>query len=70
MNHRILVVEDDQEIGDILEESLTRAGYEVIRAKDGERALQLLNITLDLVILDIMLPGISGVETCRKSENL
>ncbi|OLQ51747.1 DNA-binding response regulator [Bacillus licheniformis] len=73
MTHRILVVEDDEDIGDLLEESLTRAGYEVLRAKDGKRALQLVNDTLDLVILDIMMPGISGIETCqniRKSSNV
>ncbi|MCE4938855.1 two-component response regulator YrkP [Bacillus velezensis] len=65
MTHRILVVEDDHDIGDLLEESLTRAGYEVLRAKDGKRALQLVNDSLDLVILDIMMPGISGIETCQ-----
>ncbi|MEC0280506.1 two-component response regulator YrkP [Bacillus halotolerans] len=73
MTHRILVVEDDQDIGDLLEESLTRAGYEVLRAKDGKRALQLVNDSLDLVILDIMMSGISGIETCqhiRKSSNV
>ncbi|MEG9461061.1 two-component response regulator YrkP [Bacillus amyloliquefaciens] len=65
MTHRILVVEDDRDIGDLLEESLMRAGYEVLRAKDGKRALQLVNDSLDLVILDIMMPGISGIETCQ-----
>ncbi|MGY4715364.1 two-component response regulator YrkP [Bacillus amyloliquefaciens] len=65
MTHRILVVEDDHDIGDLLEESLMRAGYEVLRAKDGQRALQLVNDSLDLVILDIMMPGISGIETCQ-----
>lgn len=73
MTHRILVVEDDQDIGDLLEESLTRAGYEVLRAKDGKRALQLVDDSLDLVILDIMMLGISGIETCqhiRKSSNV
>lgn len=73
MAYRILVVEDDEDIGDLLEESLTRAGYEVLRAKDGKRALQLVNDSLDLVILDIMMPGISGIETCqhiRKSSNV
>ncbi|MCB7141949.1 two-component response regulator YrkP [Bacillus velezensis] len=65
MTHRILVVEDDRDIGDLLKESLTRSGYEVLRAKDGKRALQLVNDSLDLVILDIMMPGISGIETCQ-----
>ena len=38
MTHRILVVEDDQDIGDLLQESLSRAGYEVLRAMNGEQA--------------------------------
>ncbi|MEC2111234.1 two-component response regulator YrkP [Bacillus stercoris] len=73
MTHRILVVEDDEDICELLEESLTRAGYEVLRAKDGKGALQLVDDSLDLVILDIMMPGISGIETCqhiRKTSNV
>lgn len=66
MTHRILVVEDDQDIGDLLEESLKRANYEVLRARDGQRALQLVDDGLDLIILDIMMPGISGIETCKQ----
>lgn len=66
MTHRILVVEDDQDIGSLLQDSLTRVGYEVLRAQDGRRAVELVNDSLDLVILDIMMPGISGIETCRQ----
>lgn len=65
MTHRILVVEDDQDIGDLLQESLTRAGYEVLRAMNGEQALKLVEDSLDLVILDVMMPGLSGIETCQ-----
>lgn len=66
MTHRILVVEDDQDIGSLLQDSLTRVGYEVLRAQDGRRAVELVNDSLDLVILDIMMPGISGIETCKQ----
>lgn len=66
MTHRILVVEDDQDIGVLLKESLMRAGYEVFTAQDGQRALELVNDSLDLVILDIMMPGISGIQTCKQ----
>ncbi|MGG1862304.1 response regulator transcription factor [Bacillus safensis] len=65
MTHRILVVEDDQDIGELLQESLTRAGYEVLRAMNGEQALKLVEDSLDLVILDVMMPGLSGIETCQ-----
>lgn len=63
MTHRILVVEDDQDIGDLLQESLSRAGYEVLRAMNGEQALKLVDDSLDLVILDVMMPGLSGAST-------
>ncbi|WP_315372860.1 response regulator transcription factor [Paenibacillus xylanexedens] len=64
MTSRILVVEDDQEIRDLLRMSLVREGYEVTTAKDGEQGIDLVNESLDLVILDIMMPGINGLEAC------
>lgn len=66
MTHRILVVEDDQDISDLLQESLTRTGYEVLRAMNGKQALYVVDDSLDLVILDVMMPGISGIETCQQ----
>lgn len=59
MTHRILVVEDDQDIGDLLQESLTRAGYEVLRAMNGKQALYVVDDSLDLVILDVMILKVS-----------
>lgn len=73
MPHRILVVKDDQDIGDLLQESLTRTGYDVLRVMNGEQALKLVDDSLDLVILDVMMPGLSGIETCqhiRSSSNV
>ncbi|MCP1427226.1 DNA-binding response OmpR family regulator [Paenibacillus xylanexedens] len=64
MTSRILVVEDDQEIRDLLRMSLVREGYEVTTAEDGEQGIELVNESLDLVILDIMMPGINGLEAC------
>ncbi|MCK6076873.1 response regulator transcription factor [Paenibacillus silvae] len=66
MSHRVLVVEDDRDIGDLLQESLRRAGYEVLRATDGETALQFVDSSLGLVILDIMMPGMTGIDTCKQ----
>lgn len=60
---KIAVIEDDQHIGDILERTLTREGYETIRAYSGTEALYLLSEhTPDLILLDLMLPGLSGEE--------
>ena len=63
---KILIVEDDPTIGRFVELELAHAGHEVTRCIDGERALDVLrDMTPDLVILDIMLPGIDGVETAQ-----
>ena len=60
---RILVVDDDLHIGNLLEEILTQAGYGVARAYSGTEALLLSEeVQPDLVLLDLMLPGLSGEE--------
>jgi two-component system alkaline phosphatase synthesis response regulator PhoP len=66
MRRRILLVEDDPTLRQALTFNLTREGYEVSSAADGEAALEAArNQRLDLVILDVMLPGMSGVEVLR-----
>ena len=68
---RILIIDDDQHIGDMLQELLTREGYGVLRAYSGTEALMLLStITPDLVLLDLMLPGLSGEEVLPKIKNI
>lgn len=60
---RILVIDDDLHIGNLLEELLIKAGYRVDRAYSGTEALLLLNETMpDLILLDLILPGLSGEE--------
>ena len=59
----ILIVDDDPSIGNLLEEALTKEGYAVLRAYSGTEAVLLLRQTRpDLVLLDMMLPGLSGEE--------
>ena len=63
MKRRILVVDDEQQIRDLLRESLTRAGYEVVEAPDGKQAIDLLRKqTFDIVISDILMPEKDGLE--------
>ena len=63
---KILVVDDEREIADLLKDYLTSEGYNVATAYDGEEALNLYKeYAPDLVILDIMLPKIEGTEICR-----
>ena len=71
--YKILVVDDNADIRELLEILLTSEGYAVTLASSGEQALQLLSPELDLVTLDIMMPGISGIRVCeaiRKQSNV
>jgi len=62
----ILVVEDDATIARFVELELSHAGYDVRRAADGDAALSAIDAALpDLIILDLMLPGIDGLEVAR-----
>ena len=66
MRRRLLVVEDDRTLRQALTFNLTREGYEVTGAADGEAALDAArDERLDLILLDVMLPGMSGVEVLR-----
>jgi len=63
---RILVVDDEKDIVELLAFNLEKEGLTVQRAFDGERALQLIRDKIpDLLILDLMLPGLSGLDVCR-----
>ncbi|AQL56474.1 response regulator transcription factor [Abyssicoccus albus] len=66
MNHKILVVDDEESISTLLKYNLIQAGYEVVTAFDGEEALNVVKQeNPSLIVLDIMLPKIDGVEVCR-----
>lgn len=67
MPKKIVVVDDERPIADILEFNLEKEGYEVHSAYDGNDALELiLEVVPDIVLLDIMLPGMDGMEVCRE----
>ena len=63
---KILVVDDEKDIVDLVTYNLEREGYETIRAYEGYAALELIKKNQPgMVILDLMLPGIDGIEICR-----
>ena len=63
MNKRILIIDDDVSIGNLVEEVLDSAGYDTLRAYSGTEALLLLNTQRpDRILRDLMLPGLSGEE--------
>lgn len=66
----ILLVEDDGDIREGVRVLLESEGYEVYEAESGNRALELVNKDMDLIILDIMMPGISGIRTCEESRKI
>ena len=64
---KILVVDDDSRIRDLLRRYLTQEGFEVFQAEDGKSLSRiLLRETMDLIVLDLMLPGEDGLSICRR----
>jgi len=64
---KILIVDDEKDIVDLVAYNLEKEGYETLKALDGEKALQMVRTRIpDLVILDLMLPGIQGLEVCKR----
>ncbi|HIH87662.1 TPA: response regulator [Candidatus Bathyarchaeota archaeon] len=67
MKPRILVVEDERDVLELARDMLESGGYTVATATSGEEALRLVEEERpDLVLLDVVLPGVSGLEVCRK----
>lgn len=66
MSQKILIADDSEEIIEILQILLTGEGYEVVTALDGENAVKLVDDTIDLIILDVMMPVKSGYVACAE----
>ncbi|MGO8822245.1 MAG: response regulator, partial [Desulfomonilaceae bacterium] len=63
---RILVVDDEEDILELVKYNLTKENFQVMCATSGEEALQKLKKeTFDIILLDLMLPGRDGLDTCR-----
>ncbi|MCL5807511.1 MAG: response regulator [Deltaproteobacteria bacterium] len=63
---KILVADDEKDIVELIAFNLEREGFAVLRASDGRRALELIRHDKpDLIVLDLMMPGVSGMEVCR-----
>ena len=65
-SRKILVADDDPEIREVLRLLLTGEGYQVVAAENGKAALEKLDSTVDLVILDVMMPGTTGYAACAE----
>ena len=63
---KVLLIEDEPSVAEIIKKGLTESGYSITVAPDGNMGLDLvLNNSFDIIILDIMLPGINGVQLCK-----
>lgn len=66
----IVVIEDEADIREVMEYNLTREGYRVTSRPDGETGFEIVRRKApDLVLLDLMLPGLDGIEVCRRIKN-
>lgn len=63
---RILIVEDDERVAAALDAFLARSGYATVRAADGTQALDLLDADTEVVLLDLGLPDVDGIDLCRR----
>lgn len=71
MSHKILVVDDDDALREMVGLVLSAAGYSPVFAADGISAVEVFkNVEPDLVLLDIMLPGQSGIEVCKQIRSI
>ena len=69
----ILIVEDDKDINELLATTVKRAGYDIVQAWSGTEAAMLFSMKakeISLVLLDLMLPGLNGIEICRRIRKL
>ena len=64
MKEKIMIVDDHEDIREVVHVLLTNEGYQIIEAKDGKEALELLDDEIDLIILDVMMPEMNGYQAC------
>ena len=69
-NNKILLVDDEQDILELLEYNLVKQDFDIVKCDNGEDALSVSrDQDIDLILLDLMLPGISGIDVCRILKN-
>ncbi len=66
MKAKILVVDDEKDIVEFIQYNLEQEGYQVMTAYNGNEAIEVIKAKPDLIILDVMMPGLSGYEVCEK----
>ncbi len=64
IKRKILIADDDSAIREVIRILLDSEGYDIVEAANGEEAVKRMDNTIDLVILDVMMPGCSGITAC------
>ncbi|WP_027626011.1 response regulator transcription factor [Clostridium lundense] len=71
MNKTILIIEDEEDIRDILSHYLKKEGFNILEAEDGEKGIEIVKKEfVDLILLDLMLPNMSGYDVCREISSI
>ncbi len=68
MNYKILMVDDDRELLKMLNQYFTLKNYTVMIAENGIEAMEKISANPDIILLDVNMPGMDGIEVCRESE--
>lgn len=66
MSYKILIIDDDAELLKMLKKYLGMKGYEIITAEDGLEGLNKIKLGPDIILLDVNMPNIDGMEVCRR----
>src|SRR5699024_3229863 len=66
MNKHILIAEDEDDMRHLISQHLKNQSYHIIQAVDGQEAISKIKASIDLVLLDIMMPKLSGLEVCKR----
>ncbi|MDU5021853.1 MAG: response regulator, partial [Clostridiales bacterium] len=67
MKNKILIVDDDNEIRNLLEIYLSNEGFDIVKANDGQEALDIVEKEdIRLIVLDVMMPKLDGIEVCKR----
>lgn len=69
VKYKILIIDDEKDIVDLLKYNLTKTGFDVVCAFDGEEGINKINEKPDLILLDVMMPKMNGYEVCSLIKN-
>ena len=70
MNYKILIVDDDRDLLEMLNQYFTLKNYTIITAENGMEAIEKINMNPDIILLDVNMPGMDGIEVCKRIRDI